>query len=226
MSSRGLFITGTDTGVGKTLVACALIHAIAATGRRVVGMKPVAAGARAGVQGLLSEDVELLLAAGNVNVPRSQVNPYCFVPAIAPHLAARASGISIELARIVAAYRQLAAVADLVVVEGTGGFHVPLNAHEDTADLAWRLGLPAVLVVGMRLGCLNHSLLTAQAIRARGLKLAGWIANRIDPSMAFATENVTALAERLAAPLLGEIEFMVVPDSQRIAALLDLSDLA
>jgi dethiobiotin synthetase len=225
ITRHGLFVTGTDTGVGKTLVACALIRAIAATGKRVVGMKPVAAGAQAGVQGLLSEDVELLLAAGNVEVPRSQVNPYCFVPAIAPHLAARAAGISIELAKIVAAYRQLAAVADFVVVEGAGGFRVPLNTHEDTADLAWRLGLPVVLVVGMRLGCLNHTLLTAQAIRARGLRLAGWIANRIDPLMAVVEENVTALAERLAAPLLGEIEFTAAPDPQRIAALLDSSHL-
>jgi dethiobiotin synthetase len=226
IAHAGVFVTGTDTRVGKTLIACALIHAIAATGRRVVGMKPVAAGAQAGVQGLLSEDVESLMAASNVSALRSQVNPYCFIPSIAPHLAARAAGISIELAKIVAAYRQLAAVADFVVVEGVGGFRVPLNTHEDTADLAWRLGLPVVLVVGMRLGCLNHTLLTAQAIRARGLRLAGWIANRIDPLMAVAEDNVTALAERLAAPLLGEIEFTVAPDPQRIAALLDLSNLA
>jgi len=224
---HGVFVTGTDTGVGKTLVACALILAVAATGRRVVGMKPVAAGAQADAQGMLvNDDVVRIMAASNVAAPRTNVNPYCFAPATAPHLAARASGVEIVLEEILAAYRKLAALAEFVVVEGVGGFCVPLNAREDSADLARHLGLPVLLVVGMRLGCLNHTLLTAQAIRAQGLRLAGWIANRIDPSMAVAEENVTALAERLAAPLLGEIEFAVAPDPQRIAALLDLSNLA
>ena len=117
-------------------------------------------------------------------------------------------------------------MADVVVVEGAGGFCVPLNSSENAADLAYYFGLPVILVVGVRLGCMNHALLTAQAIRARGLKLAGWIANRIDPAMPVAEENVTALAERLAAPLLGEIEFTVAPDPQHLAALLDLSNLA
>jgi dethiobiotin synthetase len=224
---HGVFVTGTDTGVGKTLVACALILAVAATGRRVVGMKPVAAGAQADAQGMLvNDDVVRIMAASNVAAPRTNVNPYCFAPATAPHLAARASGVEIVLEEILAAYWKLAALAEFVVVEGVGGFCVPLNAREDSADLARHLGLPVLLVVGMRLGCLNHTLLTAQAIRAQGLRLAGWIANRIDPSMAVAEENVTALAERLAAPLLGEIEFAVAPDPQRIAALLDLSNLA
>jgi dethiobiotin synthetase len=225
MSPRGWFITGTDTGVGKTLVASALIHAIAARGKRVVGMKPVAAGAHADGQILRNEDVERLMAAGNVDAPRTKVNPYCFALAIAPHLAARASGVDIDLDAIARAYDELAAQSEVVIVEGVGGFCVPLNRSDDTADLAQRLGLPVIVVVGMRLGCLNHSLLTAQAIRARGLRLAGWIANHIDPAMTCAHDNVVALAERLAAPLLGEIEFTAAPDPQRIAALLDLSNL-
>jgi dethiobiotin synthetase len=225
MSPRGWFITGTDTGVGKTLVASALIHAIAARGTRVVGMKPVAAGAHADGQILRNEDVERLMAAGNVDAPRTKVNPYCFALAIAPHLAARASGVDIDLDAIARAYDELAAQSEVVIVEGVGGFCVPLNRSDDTADLAQRLGLPVIVVVGMRLGCLNHSLLTAQAIRARGLRLAGWIANHIDPAMTCAHDNVVALAERLAAPLLGEIEFTAAPDPQRIAALLDLSNL-
>jgi dethiobiotin synthetase len=226
IAHRGVFVTGTDTGVGKTLVACALIRAIAASGRRVVGMKPIAAGARRSPEGPLNEDVELLLAAGNLAAPRARVNPYCFLPPVAPHLAARAAGIEIALDTIVAAYQELAAVADFVVVEGAGGFRVPLNAREDTAHLVARLGLPVVLVVGIRLGCLNHALLTAEAIRARGLTLAGWCANHVDPAMACAEENVAALAERLGAPLLLRIGYMREPDLNAVAALLPPSALA
>lgn len=222
---RGFFVTGTDTGVGKTLVACALLHAFAARGRRVVGMKPVAAGAQQSADGLRNEDVEQILAAGNVPAPRSLVGPYCFEPPIAPHIAAHDAGVEIDLRRIELAYSELTRLADMVIVEGAGGFCVPLNARENTADLAQRLGLPVLLVVGMRLGCLNHALLTAHAIRARGLRLAGWIANRIDPAMAAVEENITTLAGRLAAPLLGEIEFTLAPDPQRVAVLLDLSNL-
>ena len=226
IAHHGIFVTGTDTGVGKTLVACALLRAIAARGKSVVGMKPVAAGAQADARGaLINDDVSRIMAAGNVAAPRTTVNPYCFAPAIAPHIAARASGVEIELGEILAAYGRLAAHAEFVVVEGVGGFCVPLNAREDTADLARRLGLPVLLVVGMRLGCLNHALLTAQAIRSKGLTLAGWCANHIEPELAVTAENITALAERLAAPLLGEIEFTAAPDPQRIAALLDPSHL-
>ena len=222
----GFFITGTDTGVGKTLIACALLHALARAGLRVVGMKPVAAGAVRSAEGLINDDVAQLRAASSIKAELALVNPYCFEPAIAPHIAAMRAGVTIDLARIAQAHAQLAAMADTVVVEGAGGFCVPLNGSEDAADLARYLGLPVILVVGVRLGCMNHALLTAQAIRARGLKLAGWVANRIDPAMPVADENVTALAERLAAPLLGEIEFTVVPDPQHVSAMLDLSNLA
>jgi len=226
MSGDGYFITGTDTGVGKTLICCALLHGFAALGKSVIGMKPVAAGAVHGPAGLVNDDVALLRAASNVDAPLALVNPYCFEPPIAPHLAAEQAGVVIDLAIIAAAFERLAAVADIVIVEGVGGFCVPLNFGEDSADLAQRLGLPVILVVGLRLGCLNHALLTAHSIRAHGLTLAGWIANRIDPAMAAAERNVAALAERLAAPLLGGVEFMAAPSPEQIAGRLAWSRLA
>ena len=222
---HGFFVTGTDTGVGKTLVCCALLYGFAALGKSVIGMKPVAAGAIRSADELVNDDVALLRAASNVEAPPQLVNPYCFEPPIAPHLAAEQAGAAIDFATIANAYRQLAAVADIVIVEGIGGFCVPLNHNEDSADLAQRLGLPVILVIGLRLGCLNHALLTAQAIRAKGLQLVGWIANCIDPALAAADENIAALAERLAAPLLGKVKFAVAPDPQRIAALIALSRL-
>jgi len=226
ITNHGFFVTGTDTGVGKTLICCALLHGFAALGKSVIGMKPVAAGAVRGARGLINDDVALLRAASNVEAPLALVNPYCFEPPIAPHLAAEQAGVVIDLAIIAAAFERLAAIADIVIVEGVGGFCVPLNRGEDGADLAQRLGLPVILVVGLRLGCLNHALLTAHSIRAKGLTLAGWTANRIDPAMAAAERNVAALAERLAAPLLGVVEFMAAPDPGRIAAQRAFSGLA
>lgn len=220
--ATGYFITGTDTGVGKTVVACALLQAFAARGRRVVGMKPVAAGALRTEHGLLNDDVAALCAASNVKAPPDLVNPYCFEAAIAPHLAAKQAGTRIELGRIAHAYAGLAAAAEVVVVEGAGGFCVPLSSIENGAHLARLLGLPVIMVVGMRLGCLNHALLTAQAIRAHGLVLAGWVANRIDPGMAAADENVAALVERMPAPLLADLAHTLQP--QRVALQLQALD--
>jgi dethiobiotin synthetase len=211
--------------VGKTLVTCALLHAFAARGKRVVGMKPVAAGAKRQRSGLRNDDVEQILAAGNVPAPRQLVNPYCFEPPIAPHLAARDAGVEIDLQQIKLAYDGLSGLADAVIVEGAGGFCVPLNARESTDDLAQNLGLPVLLVVGMRLGCLNHALLTAQAVSARGLGLCGWVANHIDPRMAHAGLNVSALTERLAAPLVARIGFSSPPDPRQVAPILDLDRL-
>ncbi len=191
------FVTGTDTGTGKTLVSSALLHAFAAQGRRVAGFKPVAAGCDADGR---NDDAKALQAASTLPLTYEQVNPYCFVPAIAPHIAATQSGGRIEMARILAAYRELAARADVVVVEGAGGFRVPLNGGQDSADLARELNLPLILVVGMRLGCLNHALLTAEAIAARGLVLAGWVANVLDAQMPALQDNVAALQERMGAP--------------------------
>jgi len=221
--TRGFFITGTDTGVGKTLAACALLHAFAAAGERVAGMKPVAAGAVRGDGGLVNDDVVQLRAAANIETPLDLVNPYCFEPPIAPHLAAERAGVEISIDVIAGAFAALAERAGVVVVEGAGGFCVPLNATQDSGDLAARLGLPVILVVGVRLGCLNHALLTARAIAEHNLAFAGWIANRIDPQMMEADLNVRALERRLAAPLLGDIDYDAPSDATRIAARLDLS---
>jgi dethiobiotin synthetase len=216
-ATHGLFITGTDTGVGKTLVACALLHAFAARGLRTVGMKPVAAGAILEDGKLVNEDVAALTTASTVSAPHAFVNPYCFAPPIAPHIAAAEAGASIDLDHIERAYRELAALADCVIVEGAGGFRVPLGPGCDTRDLAVRLGLPVVLVVGLRLGCLNHALLTAESVQAAGVRFAGWIANAIDSGMDRREENIAALRERLDAPLLACIEYCSVRDAAAVA---------
>lgn len=203
----GWFITGTDTGVGKTRVSAALIQALRSTGHSVIGMKPVASGCRVTPGGLCNEDAELLMQAASVNADYSLVNPYAFEPAIAPHIAAREAGVRIELTHISDAYTRLAGLADHVVVEGVGGWRVPLGRVITTEHLAKALGLPVVLVVGLRLGCLNHALLTAGAIEAAGLPLAGWVANEIEPDMDSIEENVAFLAQALTAPLLGHLSF-------------------
>lgn len=200
MSARGLFVTGTDTGVGKTRVAVALIHALRARGLGVAVMKPVSAGS---APGELNEDVVALMQAANVDADVHDVNPYAFAEAIAPHIAAESLGVRIELDVIAEAYARLAAIADIVVVEGAGGWRVPLNEHEDMADLALRLGLPVALVVGLRLGCLNHALLTAESITLRRVPWAGWVGNHIEPAMPQAAENLAALRTRLPGPCLG-----------------------
>jgi len=211
------FIVGTDTEIGKTFVTCTLLYALRNKGFVAVGMKPVAAGFETNGK---NEDVERLLAASSFQPPRELLNPYAFAAAVAPHIAAREEGRVIELPRIVAAFDQLRAMADAVVVEGVGGFCVPFGTDCDAADLAVALDLPVILVVGLRLGCINHALLTEQAIAARGLRLAGWVANRIDPAMARGEENLVALRERLAAPLLGHIPHGTTP--QQAARLLEL----
>ncbi|GAB4116822.1 MAG: dethiobiotin synthase [Sideroxydans sp.] len=213
------FITGTDTGAGKTLVSCTLLRAFAAQGQRAVGFKPVAAGCDAHDH---NEDALLLRAAGNVQVAYGQINPYCFAHAIAPHLAARHAGVRIEFGRIMTSYRELAAQADMVIVEGVGGFCVPLNDRQTGADLAVQFGLPVILVVGMRLGCLNHALLTLRAIREHQLECAGWVANGLDATMPALQENIDALRERIDAPLLGIIPRMRVPEAAAAVQYLDV----
>jgi dethiobiotin synthetase len=213
------FITGTDTGVGKTLVSCALLHAFAARGRRVAGFKPVAAGCDEDGH---NDDARDLRAASGIPFTFGQVNPYCFPRAIAPHIAARHSGVRIELSSILSSYRELAGQADEVIVEGVGGFLVPLNDQQNSADLAKELDLPVILVVGMRLGCLNHALLTLRAIADYRLECAGWVANVVDAEMDALQENIEALRERIAAPLLGVMPHMAEPDAKAVAQLLDL----
>ncbi len=208
----GVFVTGTDTGAGKTLVAGALLRAFAGSGLRAAGMKPVASGCNAVAQDRANEDVAALNAASNVRAPLDLVNPYCFEPAIAPHIAARAAGVVIDLQLIRENYVALTRLADRVVVEGAGGLLVPLDDTEDFADLARVLDIPVLLVVGLRLGCLNHALLTAEAIVSRGLPFAGWVANQIDPAMPYRQENIDTLRQRLPAPLLAVIPFGVSAD--------------
>ncbi|HTN93290.1 MAG TPA: dethiobiotin synthase [Gallionella sp.] len=212
------FITGTDTGVGKTLIGCALLQGFAASGRRVAGFKPVAAGVDADG---MNDDAKALLATSNIPLSYGQVNPYCLHEAIAPHIAASHENIRIELPRIIAAYRELAAKADVVIVEGAGGFLVPLNGKQSVADLARELGLPVIIVVGMRLGCLNHALLTMKAVDDYGVQCAGWIANVLDGAMPALRSNIDALRACISAPLVGVVPYMAVPHVRFAAEQID-----
>jgi len=200
--SGGWFITGTDTGVGKTRVAERLLRTLVQRGQRAVGMKPVASGCHVTRASRRCEDAERLLAAGNVAADYVDVNPYGFAPAIAPHLAAREENTEIDPERIMEGFRRLRERADWVVVEGVGGWKVPLAERLMLADVVRAMQLPVIVVVGLRLGCLNHALLTIEAIQRDDLALAGWIANRIDPDMERVEENIAALESRIAAPLL------------------------
>lgn len=201
------FVTGTDTEIGKTFISSALLHALVQTGVRAAAIKSVAAGAHpiqtAEGEVWHNDDVDALALAANVVLPRNLAVPYMFKAAAAPHVAAQLENVTIDIAHIRDCYAQVVAMADAVVVEGVGGFCVPLSDETDTADLAQQLALPVIMVVGLRLGCLSHALLTAEAIAARGLKLVGWVANTVDANMAFAEDNVAALTSLLSAPLLG-----------------------
>lgn len=190
------FITGTDTGVGKTRIACKLIRDYVALGHKVIGMKPVAAGTELVNGAWVNDDVLKLEAASNVKAPRALVNPYSFNEAIAPHIAAKKAGVEIDIKVIQQAFKKLVSMADVMIVEGAGGFLVPLNDTETMADLAAALNIPIILVVGMKLGCINHTLLTIEAIQARNLSLHGWVANRIVPDMPYCDENIAAITQK------------------------------
>ncbi|MGB7815804.1 MAG: dethiobiotin synthase [Methylotenera sp.] len=196
---KAFFITGTDTGVGKTYAACKLIQDYVAQGYKVIGMKPVAAGCEFVDGEWVNEDVLRLTQTSNVKAPRELVNPYSFKAPIAPHIAAEQAGVEIKIEVIQQAFNQLASMADIVIVEGAGGFLVPLNHRQSMADLAAALDNPVILVVGMKLGCINHTLLTLEAIKARQLVLHGWIANQIEPGMAVYDENIAAIAQKMGA---------------------------
>lgn len=198
---KSLFVTGTDTGVGKTWITCNLMRQLIEQGLRVVGMKPVASGAVQHEGQLRNEDALQLLATANVEVPYEWVNPYCFAPAIAPHIAAQQAGMPMSLDVIKSAYQRLAALADVVVVEGVGGWAVPINTTKTMADIAVMLNMPVIMVVGMRLGCLNHAILTAQSIRSYALTLSAWVANSTEPAMPAWQENIAALKSFIPAPL-------------------------
>jgi dethiobiotin synthetase len=204
---RGLFIAGTDTEVGKTRVTVGLVRALAGAGLKVAVMKPVAAGAVETAEGLRNADALDLIGAANVEAPYASVNPFCLVEPTSPHIAARSAGIRIDTAVIRQRCVALASTADLVVVEGAGGWLAPISETETMEDVARALSLPVILVVGLRLGCLNHALLTAQAVRAAGLPFAGWIANHVQPRFAHAKDNIALLERRLPAPLLESVAF-------------------
>lgn len=220
-AARGLFIAGTDTEVGKTRTAVAVIAAAVRQGWRVAPMKPVASGAARTDAGLRNEDALKLLEAANLQPPYARVNPCAFEPPIAPHIAAAQAGKPIDIERLRASYQALAAEADLVVVEGVGGWLVPLGPDTSMADLPQALRLPVVLTVGMRLGCLNHALLTAAAIRASGLELAGWVASVIDPDFPYLEENLASLDARLNAPRLGLLPYSRSPSIAELGAAID-----
>ena len=205
--SGGWFITGTDTGAGKTLVSRLLLEALKCAGHSAAGMKPVASGCHVTATGLRSDDALELMQASGAAADYADVNPYALASPCAPHIAAREMGVEIRLEKILASFRRLQREYPWLVVEGVGGWMVPLGERLTMADAARALGLPAILVVGLRLGCLNHALLTAQAIRQAQVPLAGWIANQVDPAMTHVPENIAALERRIEAPLLAQIPF-------------------
>lgn len=216
--NRSFFIAGTDTGIGKSLVSATLLAALNAEGRRAVGMKPVASGCRETACGLRNEDAELLIAYSAGAPDYALVNPYALPEAIAPHLAAAHVGIKIRLEPIVVAFAALSTNSDCVVVEGVGGWMVPFSDTLMQADLVRALQLPVILVVGLRLGCLNHAQLSARAIMADGCRLLGWIGNRIDAQMDCAEENIATLRTHLPAPCLGSLPYAAAPDPRALAA--------
>ncbi len=226
-ASFSCFVTGTDTEIGKTLISTAILHALVQRGVRAAAIKSVAAGAHpiqtADGEVWHNDDADALAQTANVVLPRNLAVPYMFKEAAAPHVAAKLENVAIDIAYIRRCYAQVVELADAVVVEGVGGFCVPLADDVDTADLAQQLALPVIMVVGLRLGCLSHALLTAEAIAARGLKLVGWVANTVDAGMPFAEDNVAALTARLPAPLLGCVPRLAAPLPAAAAAYLDFS---
>ena len=212
-----MFVTGTDTGVGKTRIAAALCVAYAAQRKRVAAMKPVASGCMQTGAGLRNEDAETLLAAMTVRAAYGDVNPYAFEPAIAPHIAAMEAGCPIDFGLLDGCYERLCLQSDVIIVEGAGGWLAPLDATRTFADLAVRWQLDVVLVVGLRLGCLNHALLTAEAIEARRLKLAGWVGNSVDPDFERREANTDTLRSRLAANCLGIFPYSPESTAREVA---------
>ena len=219
------FVTGTDTEIGKTLITTALLHALGEAGMECAGMKPVAAGTVLIDDAWCNEDVEAIRAASNVNLPLAIVAPYVFHEPIAPHIAAQREARTISVEHIVRCYTEASAKVDAIVVEGVGGFCVPLSDSSNASDLASQLNLPIILVVGMRLGCISHALLTVEAILTRGLVLAGWVANTVDASMPCFDENVSTLKSLIPAPLLGIVPRLPEPTACDAASFITVEDI-
>jgi dethiobiotin synthetase len=219
MARKTFFVTGTDTGVGKTLVSAALLYAARNAGLRTLALKPVAAGCEQTAEGLRNEDALMLQQAVTEPLSYQQINPIALAEPIAPHVAAMQAGVNLSAQRLAGFCRGvMSKPADLCLIEGAGGWRVPLNDRETYARLPQELGLPVILVVDLRLGCINHALLTAEAIRRDGLTLAGWVANRVDPSpMAAEAHSLTFLKQALAAPLLGDLPRLQQPDPEALA---------
>ncbi|SDZ45710.1 dethiobiotin synthase [Pseudomonas sp. NFIX28] len=221
--SRAYFVTGTDTDVGKTTVAAGLLHAARLSGLSTAAGKPVASGCELTPKGLRNADALALLAECSLPLTYDEVNPLAFEPAIAPHLAAREAGVALTVQALLAPMRQvLAKGADFTLIEGAGGWRVPLADQDNLSDLAMALDLPVILVVGVRLGCINHALLTAEAIAQDGLQLAGWVANIIEPKTSRLEENLATLAERLPAPCLGRVPRLKTISAEAVAEHLQL----
>jgi dethiobiotin synthetase len=211
-----IFVTGTDTGVGKTRIATALCLAFAASGRRAAAMKPVASGCTATPDGLRSEDALALQGAMNVRAGYTEINPYAFEPAIAPHIAAQEAGRRIDLGVLDRCFERLSLQSDATIVEGAGGWLAPLDAKSTFADLAVRWQLDVILVVGLRLGCLNHALLTVESVQRRGLRLCGWVGNSVEPVFERRTENLEALRSLIAAPCIGTFSYAPESDAHHM----------
>lgn len=204
--SQAYFIAGTDTDVGKTTIAAGLLHAARLQGLSTLGAKPVASGCTMTPKGLRNSDAQALIDESSIKLAYEEVNPFAFEPAIAPHVAAREASVALEVTGLSKAMRHvLDQGADFTLIEGAGGWRVPLSNHANLSDLAIALKLPVILVVGVRLGCINHALLSAEAIARDGLQLAGWVANIIEPRTSRLEENLASLAERLPAPCLGRV---------------------
>ena len=222
---RGVFVTGTDTGVGKTLVACCLLEILSAGGISTGAFKPVAAGARQTPDGWRNDDAERLMEHSSVAFDYGRVNPVTLPDAVAPHIAAARVGVDLEIPPLVRAYEALSRRAECIVTEGAGGWLVPLGHGESMADLAAAIGSPVLLVVGLRLGCLSHTLLTVEAIRRRGLEMAGWIGNCLDPAMPEFDANVATLDEAVESPRLGLVPWIEAADhATRVARAMDAMD--
>ena len=221
--SPSYFIAGTDTDIGKTTIAAGLLHAARLNGLSTLGAKPVASGCDVTPKGLRNSDALALMAQSSVKMTYDEINPIAVEPAIAPHLASREADVAITVSGLLAAMRKvLDKGADFTLIEGAGGWRVPLSGQANLSDLAMALKLPVILVVGVRLGAINHALLTAEAIARDGLQLAGWVANIVEPKTSRLEENLASLAERLPAPCLGRVPYLKLASAEAVAEYLQL----